>query len=162
MTMIAGFHGAARALLTFGILLNTCAVLSSGAAQAQVVDRPSSVIKSWSDAYAKRSGDAISRLYSRDAVHWGLLGKEPNIGVEAIKQHYDRTAKDVIERSVSITKMNMSSRKRITQVVGTMETKSKLSDGTMRSNTARFTMSIIRESRRQWSIISHHVSVMPN
>ena len=42
------------------------------------------------------------------------------------------------------------------------EIKSKLKDGSARNRHTRFSMSIIREARRQWAILSHHVSLVPN
>ncbi len=160
MNMHAGLRGRVRGpSLALVACLTLCG--ASGVARAQLVDTPQNLLKAWSDAYSKRAGEPMTKLYARDAVHWGTQGKEPSIGVEAIRQHYDRTGQDVTERSATVTKIHMASRKRVTQVIGTLETKSKLKDGTVRNNTARFTMSIIRESRRQWSIISHHVSLMP-
>ena len=81
---------------------------------------------------------------------------------DTIKQHYDRGGQTVSERSATITKMQTNPRKRVTLITGTMELKAKLKDGSARNNQARFTMSIIRESRRQWAILSHHISAMPN
>jgi ketosteroid isomerase-like protein len=130
-------------------------------AQAQLVDTPQNLLKAWTEAYAKRAGEPMTKLYSKDAQLWGSQSKEPSIGMDAIKQHYDRTGQAVTERSATVGKMLVAPRKRVTQVVGTMELKAKLKDGTARTNEARFSMSIIRESRRQYSIISHHVSLVP-
>ena len=136
--------------------------LSHGIADAQLVDNPQNLLKAWTDAYATRSGEPMARVYARDAHLWSLNGKEPVIGIDAIKQFYDRTGQNVTERSASIQKWQILPRKRVTMVTGTMELKSRLKDGTLRNNPARFTMSIIRESRRQWAILSHHMSMVPN
>ena len=136
-------------------------VTQSMPARAQLVDTPQNLLKAWGDAYASRNGEPMTRVYAPDAHLWGSLAKEPAIGIASIKAHYDRTGQGVSERSATITKMQMNPRKRVTLVTGTMELKAKLKDGTARNNQARFTMSIIRESRRQWAILSHHVSLMP-
>lgn len=130
-------------------------------AEAQLVDTPQNLLKAWTDAYASRQGEPMTRVYARDAQFWGIQSKEPSIGIDSIKQHFDRTAQGVTERSATITKMQLHPRKRLTTVTGTMEVKSKLRDGTVRNNQTRFSMSIIRESRRQWAILNHHVSLMP-
>ena len=110
---------------------------------------------------SSRNGESMTRVYAPDAHLWGSQSKEPAIGIASIKAHYDRTGQNVTERSASVTKLQMNPRKRVTLVTGTMELKSKLKDGTARNNQARFSMSIIRESRRQWAILSHHVSLLP-
>ncbi len=82
-------------------------------------------------------------------------------GAASIKAHFDRTAQGVVERSATITRTHINPRKRLTIVTGTVELKAKLKDGATRNQTARFQMGIIRESRRQWAILSHVVSLMP-
>lgn len=156
MMMKAVLRGGSIALVSAFALL-----VSAMHAQAQLVDTPQNLLKAWTEAYAKRTGEPMTRLYARDAMLWGSLSKEPSVGIDAIKQHYDRTGQTVTERSATIAKMQLAPRKRVTFVVGTMELKAKLKDGTARTNEARFSISIIRESRRQYSIISHHVSLMP-
>ncbi len=131
-------------------------------AQAQLVDTPQNLVKAWAEAYASRQGDPMARVYSSDAHYWGTQSKEPSIGIDNIKQHYARTGQSVSERGAVVTKMQVAPRKRVTLVTGTMELKAKLKDGAARSNQARFSMTIIRESRRQWSILSHHISLVPN
>lgn len=130
-------------------------------ARAQLVDTPQNLVKAWSEAYASRTGDPMARVYARDAHLWASLSNEPVVGIEGIKQHYTRTGQNVVERSATVTKMQTTSRKRLTTISGTMEIKSKLKDGTARSNQARFTMSVVRESRRQWAILNHHISLVP-
>lgn len=130
-------------------------------AHAQLVDTPQNLLKAWAEGYASRGGEPMGKVYAPDAHLWGSQAKEPAIGIANIKAHFDRTGQGVAERSATITKMQMNPRKRVTLVTGTMELKAKLKDGTARNNQARFTMSIVRESRRQWSILSHHVSLMP-
>ena len=131
-------------------------------AEAQLVDTPQNLLKAWSEAYATRTGEPMTRVYAQDAHFLGTQTREPVVGIANIKAHYDRTGQNVAERSATITKMQVNPRKRVTLVTGTMELKSKLKDGTARNNQARFSMSIIRESRRQWAILSHHVSFVPN
>jgi len=130
-------------------------------AQAQLVDTPQNLLKAWADAYATKAGEPMTRVYTRDAMLWGSLAKEPAVGIDAIKQHYDRTGQNVAERSATVGKIQLNPRKRVTMVVGTMELKAKTKDGAVRNNQARFSMTIIRESRRQWAVLSHHVSLMP-
>ena len=151
---MAGIRIAAFALI--GALMAFCLP-----AQAQLVDTPQNLLKAWTEAYATRTGEPMTKVYTRDAVLWGSLSTEPAVGADAIKQHYDRTGSLVTERSATVTRMQVSNRKRVTLVAGTMELKSKLKDGAVRNNQARFSMTIIRESRRQWAILSHHVSLMP-
>lgn len=140
------------------------AALLAGAApaSAQLVDTPQNLLKAWTEAYASRKGEPMTRVYTSDAHLWGSQAREPAIGIANIKAHYDRTAQNVAERSATITKVQIVPRKRVTLVTGTMELKAKLKDGTARNNQARFSMSIIREARRQWAILSHHVSLVPN
>ena len=130
-------------------------------AQAQLVDTPQNLVKAWAEAYATKSGEPMTKVYTRDALLWGSQSKESVIGIDAIKQHYDRTGQNVAERSATVGKIHTNPRKRVTMVVGTMELKAKLKDGAVRNNQAHFSMTIIRESRRQWAILSHHVSFMP-
>ena len=156
-TRMIGLNGLRAAL--FAVLAALMA--QSMPAHAQLVDTPQNLLKAWGEAYASRTGEPMTRVYAPDAHLWGSRSKEPAIGIAAIKAHYDRTGAAVTERSSTITKMQMNPRKRVTLVTGTMELKAKLKDGTAQNNQARFTMSIIRESRRQWAILSHHVSLMP-
>ena len=130
-------------------------------AAAQLVDTPQNLIKAWAEAYATRTGEPMTRVYARDAHYWGSQAKDVAIGIDAIKQHYDRTGQNVTERSATMAKVQITTRRRVTLVSGTMDLTAKLKDGTSRTNPARFTMNIIRESRRQWAILSHHVSLMP-
>lgn len=146
----------------------TAALAAAGAllmmampAHAQLVDTPQNLLKAWAEAYGTKTGEPMTKVYTRDALLWGSLSKEPVIGIDAIKQHYDRTGQNVAERSATISKLQANPRKRVTIVLGTMELKAKLKDGAVRNNQARFSMTIIRESRRQWAIVSHHVSLMP-
>jgi len=141
-------------------LLSTVTLLGSPA-HAQLVDTPQNLLKAWMDAYASRSGDAMTKVYAPDAHYWGLQSKEPAIGQAAIRAHFDRTAQGVVERSATITRTQINPRKRLTIVTGTIELRAKLKDGATRNQTARFQMGIIRESRRQWAILSHVVSPMP-
>lgn len=136
-------------------------VLLGAPAQAQVVDTPQNLLKAWMEAYASRSGEAMTRIYAPDAHYWGYQSKEPAIGAAAIRAHFERTGQGVQERTASIGKTSINPRKRLTVITGTMELKAKLKDGTARSQTARFQMNIIRETRRQWAILSHSVSLMP-
>lgn len=151
---MSGTRTAAFAL--FGALMMTAAP-----ARAQLVDTPQNLVKAWADAYATRNGEPMTRVYTRDALLLGSLSKEASIGMDAIKAHYERTGQNVTERSATITKIQTNPRKRVTILVGTMELKAKSKDGAVRNNQARFSMTIIRESRRQWAILSHHVSLMP-
>ncbi len=137
-------------------------VIWPAGAQAQLVDTPANLVKAWADAYATRHGDPMGRVYASDAQVWGSQSKEPSIGIASIKQHYERTGQNVAERSAQVTKVQFHTRKRVTTVTGLVDLKAKLKDGTVRSNPARFTMTIIRESRRQWAIFNHHVSFVPN
>jgi uncharacterized protein (TIGR02246 family) len=132
--------------------------LQVSAARAQLVDTPQNLIKAWVEAYGARTPDAMSRVYARDAHLLGLYSKEPTVGIDGIKRYYDRLWQSMTERSVAVTKSQILSRKRITLVSGTMEFRSKAKDGTARKTPARFTMAIVRESRRQWRIVSHHFS----
>ena len=136
-------------------------VLLSAPAHAQLVDTPQNLLKAWIEAYGSRSGDAMGRVYAADAHYWGYQSKEPSIGAQAIKSHFDRTGQGVSERSASITRTIIGPRKRLTVITGTVELRAKLKDGATRNQTARFQMSIIRESRRQWAILSHSMSLMP-
>ena len=155
MLTMSGFRSAVLAVVAGFII-------QASAAQAQLVDNPQNLLRTWAEAYASRHGDAMARVYSRDAQVWGLSAKEPAIGIDSIKQLYERTGKNVTERSASITRMQTLPRKRVTMLSGTLELKSKLKDGTARNTHARFTMTIVRESRRQWAILSHHISAIPN
>jgi uncharacterized protein (TIGR02246 family) len=130
-------------------------------AQAQLVDTPQNLLKTWADAYAARTGEPMTRVYARDAHLIGSQTNDPAIGIDNIKQHYERTGQTVAERSATITKVQVSPRKRVTLVTGSLDLKAKLKDGATRNNRARFSMTIIRESRRQWAIVSHHISLMP-
>ena len=134
----------------------------SSGASAQVVDTPQNLMKAWADAYATRQGEPMTRVYAPDAQLWGSQSKELSVGIASIKQHYDRTGQLVTERTATLSKMQFHTRKRVTTVTGLVQLKAKLKDGTMRENPARFSMTIIRESRRQWAILNHHVSFMPN
>jgi len=129
--------------------------------EAQLVDNPQNLLKSWSDAYASRKGEPMARVYSHDAQLWTSQTPEPVVGIAGIKAHYDRTGENVAERSATVTRVQVNRRKRLTMVTGTMVLRSKTKDGAARSRQARFSMSIIRESRRQWAILSHHVSLLP-
>lgn len=144
------------------LLLAAIVLVAVSPAQAQLVDTPQNLVKAWSEAYATRTGEPMTRVYSRDAHLVGSQSRDPAIGIDSIKAHYDRTGQTVSERSATITKLQINNRKRVTLVTGTMDLKAKLKDGSARNNQARFTMSIVRESRRQWAILSHHVSLMPN
>lgn len=155
MTVNSGLRAGGLAF-ALGLAVHT------GSAWAQLVDTPQNLLKAWAESYASRTGEPMTRVYARDAHLWGPLAKEPAIGIDSIKQHYDRGGQTVSERSATITKMQTNPRKRVTLITGTMELKAKLKDGSARNNQARFTMSIIRESRRQWAILSHHISLMPN
>jgi ketosteroid isomerase-like protein len=146
--------GMRAALLAFAIFVGLQAV----PAHAQIVDNPNNLIKAWQEAYASRRADAMRRVYSRDAQLVGAFAKEPLVGIDAIRQHYERTAQPLAERSVVLSKLQFSPRKRITVVTGLMEMRSRGKDGAVRNTPGRFTMTIIRESRRQWSILSHHMS----
>lgn len=157
MIGIAGLRGGLLALFSMLAM-----VASVNPAAAQLVDTPQNLIKAWADGYAKRTGEPMTRVYARDAQLWGSQSKEPSIGIDSIKQHYDRTGDNVLERSAVVSKVQLAPRKRVTQVVGVVELRAKLKDGTVRTNQARFSMSIIRESRRQWAILNHHVSLLPN
>ena len=148
-------------LRTAALALAGAMLITTLPARAQLVDTPQNLLKTWSEAYASRHGEPMTRVYARDAQLWGSLSKEPSVGIDAIKQHYDRTGQNVSERSAIVTKMQTNPRKRVTMVFGTMEMKAKAKDGAVRNNQARFSMTIIRESRRQWAIVSHHVSLMP-
>ncbi len=128
-------------------------------ARAQLVDNPRNLIKAWQDAYGSRRGDAMRRVYARDAQLVAARVKDPVIGIEAIRQHYERTGQGLVERSVGVSKLQFVPRKRITVVTGAIEMRSRAKDAAARTTQGRFTMTIIRESRRQWSIISHHMSV---
>lgn len=130
-------------------------------AQAQLVDTPQNLLKAWAEAYASKNGEPMARVYTRDAQLWGSQSKEPSVGLEAIKQFYERSGQNVAERSAAISKMQTNPRKRISMVVGTMDFKERLKDGALQNRRARFSMTIIRESRRQWAIASHHISMMP-
>ncbi len=131
-------------------------------ARAQVVDTPQNLLKAWAEAFATRSGEPMTRVYAPDAQLWGSRAKEAVVGIENIKQYYDRTGQNVTERTATITKMQVSPRKRLTFVAGTMDIKVKLNDGTLSNSKTRFSMSIVREARRQWSIVSHHASLSPD
>lgn len=157
MLALAGLYRRSIALLA----LLSLVTFSSGAS-AQLVDTPANLLKTWLEAYATRQGEPMARVYTSDAQLWGSQSKEPSIGIASIKQHYERTGQNVTERSVSLTKVQYQSRKRVTSVTGTLELRAKLKDGTARTNPARFSMTIIRESRRQWAILNHHLSLLPN
>lgn len=144
------------------VMLAAVMLAKASPVSAQLVDTPQNLLKAWTEAYAARAGDPMSRVYTHDAHLWSTQAREPVVGITGIKAHYDRTGKNVTERAATITKVQITPRKRVTMVIGTMELKAKLKDGTARSNQARFSMSIIRESRRQWAILSHHVSLVPN
>lgn len=148
------FPGMHAAVLAFTVFVGLQAV----PARAQLVDNPNNLIKAWQEAYASRRGDAMRRVYARDAQLVGVQTKDAMVGIEAIRQHYDRTGQALAERSVSLSKLQFSPRKRITVVTGLMEMRSRGKDGAVRNTPGRFTMTIIRESRRQWSILSHHMS----
>ncbi len=154
MNVLPGMRAALLAVATF-------VGLQAVPARAQLVDNPRNLIKAWQEAYASRRGDAMRRVYARDAQLVGVRVKDPMIGIDAIRQHYERTAQGLADRSVSVSKLQFAPRKRITVVTGFVEMKSRTKDGTVGSSPARFTMTIIRESRRQWSIISHHMSAFP-
>jgi ketosteroid isomerase-like protein len=136
--------------------------LQAVSAQAQLVDTPQNLLKAWVEAYSSRSADAMTRLYAKEAHLWGLNSKELTVGSDNIKRHYDRLWQNFAERAVTITKSQTATRRRVTIVSGTMEIRAKTKDGAATKVPARFTMSVIRESRRQWSIISHHVSPLAN
>lgn len=153
-----GMKGYMTAVLAMALAL----LVHVAPARAQLVDTPQNLVKAWSEAYATRTGEPMTRVYARDAHLVGSQTRDPAIGIDSIKAHYDRTGQTVTERSATVGKMQVNTRKRVTLLTGTMELKAKLKDGTARTNQARFTMSIIRESRRQWAILSHHVSLMPN
>ncbi len=136
--------------------------LQAGTAQAQLVDNPQNLLKAWAEAYATRGGEAMTKVYTKDAQVWGMTAKEPANGIDSIKQFYERSGQNVTERTATLGKVQMLPRKRVTMISGTIELKAKLKDGTARNTPARFTMTIIRESRRQWAILSHHISAMPN
>lgn len=138
-----------------------CLALQAGAAKADLVDNPQNLLKTWADAYASRTGEPMTKVYTKDAQVWGLTAKEPAIGIESIKQFYERGGQNVLERTATMTKIQMLPRKRVTMISGVIQLKAKLKDGTARDIPARFTMTIIRESRRQWAILSHHVSAIP-
>lgn len=149
-------------LLVRAIALVAVVSFQVAGAQAQLVDTPQNLLKAWTEAYASRSSDAIGRVYAKEAHMWGLNSKELAVGIDSIKKHYARIWDNVAERSVTISKSQVLTRRRVTIVSGTMEIKSKSKDGVARSTPARFTMSIIRESRRQWVILSHHMSPLAN
>jgi ketosteroid isomerase-like protein len=136
--------------------------LSALSASAQLVDTPQNLLKAWTEAYATRRGEPMTRVYTSDAHLWGSQAREPAIGIAGIRAHYDRTGQNVSERSATITKVQIVPRKRVTLVTGTMELRAKQKDGTARTSQTRFSMSIVREARRQWAILSHHVSLMPD
>jgi ketosteroid isomerase-like protein len=131
-------------------------------AQAQLVDTPQNLLKAWTEAHTSRSADAMAKLYAKEAHLWGLNAKELATGSDNIKRYYERIWQNFTERAVTITKSQTASRRRVTIISGTMEFRSKSKDGVATKTPARFTMSVIRESRRQWSIVSHHVSPLAN
>jgi ketosteroid isomerase-like protein len=141
-------------------LLSALALMASPA-HAQLVDTPQNLLKAWMDAYATRAGEPMTKVYAPDAHYWGYQSKEPAIGAAAIRAHFERTGQGVVERSATITKTHINPRKRLTIITGTVELKAKLKDGATRNQTARFQMGIVRESRRQWAILSHVVSLLP-
>jgi uncharacterized protein (TIGR02246 family) len=158
--VMIGLAGMNRFLV--GFLAVIALFASTLSARAQLVDTPQNLLKAWTEAYATRQGEPMSRVYSSDAQFWGTQSKDPSVGLSSIKQHFDRTGQGVTERSATISKVQFLPRKRVTIVTGIVDLKAKLKDGTARNNQARFSMTIVRESRRQWAILSHHVSFMPN
>lgn len=150
-----------RLLFGFGVLAVGIA-LQAVAARAQLVDTPQNLFKAWSEAYTSRSADAMTRLYAKEAHLWGLDSKELAAGSDSIKRHYERVFQSFAERGVTITKSQFATRRRVTIISGTMEIKFKGKDGVAGKTPARFMMTVIRESRRQWSIVGHHVSPLAN
>ena len=161
MIAAAGLRSGLMALLSTLVSILAFVIWPAGA-QAQLVDTPANLVKAWADAYATRLGEPMGRVYASDAQLWGSQSKEASSGIANIKQHYERTGQNVAERSAQVTKVQFHSRKRVTTVTGFVDLKAKLKDGTLRSNPARFSMTIVRESRRQWAIFGHHVSFVPN
>src|SRR4029453_8161546 len=69
-------------------------------------ETPETILKAWAAAYAARSGDALAALYAKDAPLWGTGSKEPSIGIEKIKEYFEKGGASVNARSVTFGKTN--------------------------------------------------------
>src|SRR5262245_60076509 len=101
------------------------------------IDDPQVILKAWAEAYATRSGDSIAVLYTQDAQLWGTVSTEPTIGIERIKEYYEKGGQSVKARSVTFGKTNMILRTDSAFISGQYQFSAIMKDGSPRENAAR-------------------------
>jgi uncharacterized protein (TIGR02246 family) len=123
-------------------------------------ETPQTILKAWTDAYATRSGDALAVLYTKDAHLWGTLSKEPSIGVEKIKEYFEKGGQSVNVRSVTFGKTNTVLRTDAAFISGQYQFSATMKDGSPREIPARFSLALVKDGDT-WRIADHHSSALP-
>ena len=123
-------------------------------------ETPQTILKAWADAYATRSGDALAVVYAKDAHLWGTVSKEPTIGIEQIKEYFEKGGQSVNVRSVTFGKTNTVLRTDSAFISGQYQFSATMKDGSPRETAARFSLALVKDGDT-WRIVDHHSSALP-
>jgi uncharacterized protein (TIGR02246 family) len=124
------------------------------------VDTPQAILKAWADAYATRSGEPVAALYTKDAHLWGTVSKDPTIGIEKVKEYFEKGGQSVKARSVTFGPTNMILRTGSAFISGQYQFSAVMKDDSSRENAARFSFALVKDGDT-WLIVDHHSSVLP-
>jgi uncharacterized protein (TIGR02246 family) len=123
-------------------------------------ETPQTILKAWAAAYATRSGDALAALYAKDAHLWGTVSKEPSIGIEKIKEYFEKGGASVNARSVTFGKTNTVLRTDAAFISGEYQFNATMKDGSPRETAGRFSLALAKDGNT-WRIVDHHSSLLP-
>jgi uncharacterized protein (TIGR02246 family) len=123
-------------------------------------ETPQTILKAWADAYTTRSGDALAVLYAKDAHLWGTMSKEPSIGIDTIKEYFEKGGQSVSARSVTFGRTSTVLRTEAAFISGECQFSATMKDGSLRETAARFSLALSKDGDT-WLIVDHHSSVLP-
>jgi uncharacterized protein (TIGR02246 family) len=123
-------------------------------------ETPETILKAWAAAYTTRSGDALAALYAKDAHLWGTVSKEPSIGIEKIKEYFEKGGASVNARSVTFGKTNTVLRTDAAFISGEYQFNATMKDGSPRETAGRFSLALAKDGDT-WRIVDHHSSLLP-
>jgi uncharacterized protein (TIGR02246 family) len=161
-----GTYSIARCLAALAavlvVALSGCTHLSSSAFNAPWIDSKqevAAVTEQWATAFSKGDVDALTSMYSQDAVIWGISSSSMRTDPSAIREYYARLLKTFPGTRVTVREMNI-------RVYGDSAVNSGLltihrvsHDAGSKATPTRFSMVYVRRTGR-WLIVDHHSSVV--